>query len=698
MESSSSSQSCSTCEGSGRVPVLINSSSSSVLSISSSSSSALVLIVTGPSDRTVVAGRAYTDLFSVSVVSSDLVEYAWQHSVDGGNVYFNINPNGGVFSGANSPTLGVYAGMTDFSSVWNGAMFRCVVRSAGATLTSNAARLTVVEEGSSSSQTPQGLCENECFAIGEVPDENCVCTCDCPEGQVNTGVAFAPNGETICECLFSSTFMLVVDKSQPSSSDGFYPMASGLNPSCLALEYFDPDAYHLHSNILFASEGECLDSLSDLSDEDSSSSYSSSSSIEDARPIIHSFIEVSVASADSSSSSNGDALSGQSSANGVELITVETTDGQFAAQVDFASRRRVSAPPCNIFSHEEPCPEGYYFSGFAGGCEGENCEKICCMMFSQESDSFICGAAHSGSKPYNAPWDFYLEPESLSLVYGYALTGEELLGLTPSEINQKIGTEFPEGTVCCFPVVRATRKMNVSGPTYCYPPLSLYASRTFDDDLGEFVQTTECRGECEDIFESWCLDSTMEEFDAESQAVEDEIDQEVSMLSYQELVDLVIGGILDEEIQDALQFQSSSSSSTEYPDIVNVAFDAGFESIPADPNSPRTIVLRGGVNLLISRAGGAAADSYFSFDVPPDMNVAFIRSLWGRTYGSASVSMAIGHPWGGTIVGSDLFGSDNDRPFASLLPLAEDQYSIKISHSGDEVEYALLLVLENNDE
>lgn len=66
-----------------------------------------------------------------------------------------------MFSGSNTATLGVYSGMTDQSSIWNGAKFRCAVESNGATVFSSPATLTVVlqlpaEISSSSSSSKTG--------------------------------------------------------------------------------------------------------------------------------------------------------------------------------------------------------------------------------------------------------------------------------------------------------------------------------------------------------------------------------------------------------------------------------------------------------------------------------------------------------------------------------------------------------------
>ena len=94
------------------------------------------------------AGAAEATLFSVTATASPTatLTYQWQQSVNGGATFSNINANGGVFTGVTTDTLGVNAGMTDTSSTWNGAKFRCVVSAPSATTvtaTSTAKTLTV---------------------------------------------------------------------------------------------------------------------------------------------------------------------------------------------------------------------------------------------------------------------------------------------------------------------------------------------------------------------------------------------------------------------------------------------------------------------------------------------------------------------------------------------------------------------------
>ncbi len=109
---------------------------------------ALITIVTQPTaTRSAASGAAIANLGTVvaSVVpSTATINYLWQQSVDGGSTYSNINVNGGVFTGADSATLGVNVGMTDGSSTWNAAKFRCVMTvTGGASVTSGVVTLTI---------------------------------------------------------------------------------------------------------------------------------------------------------------------------------------------------------------------------------------------------------------------------------------------------------------------------------------------------------------------------------------------------------------------------------------------------------------------------------------------------------------------------------------------------------------------------
>jgi len=107
----------------------------------------LITITTQPAATAEAdAGDAIATLASVvaTITGGGTITYQWQQSVDGGSTFANINPAGGVFTGADSATLGVNAGMTDTSSSWNNAQFRCVLTASGADdVTSTALTLTV---------------------------------------------------------------------------------------------------------------------------------------------------------------------------------------------------------------------------------------------------------------------------------------------------------------------------------------------------------------------------------------------------------------------------------------------------------------------------------------------------------------------------------------------------------------------------
>ena len=96
-----------------------------------------------PTNKTISVGEGTASLFSVTAVSPSPISYKWQISNNFGISYYDINPTGGVFYGANSPTLGLNAGMADMSSTWNNARFQCVVVSGGSTLVSGFGVLTV---------------------------------------------------------------------------------------------------------------------------------------------------------------------------------------------------------------------------------------------------------------------------------------------------------------------------------------------------------------------------------------------------------------------------------------------------------------------------------------------------------------------------------------------------------------------------
>lgn len=97
--------------------------------------------------KSAVAGAAIAPLATVTatMIGAGTLTYQWQQSVNGGATWSNINPAGGVFTGAQTNTLGVNSGMTDTSSTWNNAKFRAIVgtSTANTNAISTACTLTV---------------------------------------------------------------------------------------------------------------------------------------------------------------------------------------------------------------------------------------------------------------------------------------------------------------------------------------------------------------------------------------------------------------------------------------------------------------------------------------------------------------------------------------------------------------------------
>ena len=124
------------CEQCSCVSVVVSSSSAS-------EPEASFYISQNPEDFSAAAGAFEAVLFSVSVVAPSSVSYAWQWSLDSGNTWYDINPNGGVFFQADTDAIGIYPGMTDTSSTWNGSRFRAKVTCDGIVILSEVATLTV---------------------------------------------------------------------------------------------------------------------------------------------------------------------------------------------------------------------------------------------------------------------------------------------------------------------------------------------------------------------------------------------------------------------------------------------------------------------------------------------------------------------------------------------------------------------------
>jgi hypothetical protein len=102
-----------------------------------------ITITSQPVNKTVTAGAAVSNMFSVTATSSPTksLQYQWQQSTNGGTSYTNIS--GTAWTGYTTNTLGITAGSTTTGDT--GMELRCVVSASGtgASVTSTAGTLTV---------------------------------------------------------------------------------------------------------------------------------------------------------------------------------------------------------------------------------------------------------------------------------------------------------------------------------------------------------------------------------------------------------------------------------------------------------------------------------------------------------------------------------------------------------------------------
>lgn len=600
----------------------------------SSSSSYGLMILQGPSSRNAVIGLGYPELFSVTAWSPLAISYKWQHSVDGGLNYFDINPDGGVFTGSRTSVLGVNAGMTDFSSVWNGAHFRCVVESGGQTLVSSAASLTVKDQ-----------------------------TC---------------NG--VVEC----------GGSMYSADCGLLPMP-GYN------QYMDCTDCKCVSVALASS------SSSEFQSENSSSSSSSEyyTTFE-----YTGFLEIRVPRRAGSSSSSQQDQSSSSSSDSSELLTFMNKDPQNLLRIQTIDQEEIKTN-CYYLAFDEPCPQGYQFEEFLNDCEEPPCDKICCPESRDGYDAMICGRAYSGSMDYNRPWQFHIDPESLSLKQRREVEYGSLVEAAPSEIERLLAEgSIQEGTTCCFMVKGSIRDMRLVGEDYCFDPLHLSAVRVFDETFGEFVQETSCEGDCTKISGPFCLDGYAEEFSNQLDAEIEQIELQVTNMTEQEGVEYHVAGLEGSEYSERflyhmLQFEdldqgfatfnASSSSSYDEMDTIRLSFDRNNDSVSANPAAPALFQVAGGVNYVFSIVGGGS-DNYFSFSVPA--GYALYELDLSPNSGSGSMAIQAGQSWDGlSTLEEVVFGLGESVSLGSSLPLGQGQYTLRVSTADSEFTYILALTL-----
>lgn len=397
------------------------------------------------------------------------------------------------------------------------------------------------------------------------------------------------------------------------------------------------------------------------------------------------------------------------SSSSSELFSVFVNDPQLYQQIEIQSlNQKQNLPRCYNFSNNDPCPEGYSFTGFVQDCEVGPCDKICCADIDPNTPYVLCGKVYQGVKQYNTPWNFYIDPKSTYVVKD----NESLLKIMPSEINSTIGTSLAEGSECCFYLKGMTKEMTIEGPDHCETPLYLDAVKVFDQNLGEFIQSTSCQGDCKNISGSYCLDAEFQDFSnqisnllAEAEAVVDEMSyEEIETDFFDNLHESLseLEGDLDyvpslEELDQMLiesLYQSSSSSSEYFPPI---SFDYEINPISTNSNQPFEFALEEGSNLFFSKTGGSYSETYYKFIFSADKELSEIKAIvWGSDTGSAQISLK--HSDGSNLAETQFGANINAGLFLSDLPLQEGEYLMNISSTEySEIEYVLIFVIQQKE-
>jgi hypothetical protein len=112
-------------------------------------------------------------------------------------------------------------------------------------------------------------------------------------------------------------------------------------------------------------------------------------------------------------------------------------------------------------------------------------------------DIYLVGKIHIGSKPYNSPWSFYIDPNTIELVYSEFLPNQNF-NIPPSEIQHNIenGT-FQENTEVCYDFLGSyIKEMELKGVIYCGDPLVWTSRKEIDPETNEPIQIGYCEGNC----------------------------------------------------------------------------------------------------------------------------------------------------------------------------------------------------------
>lgn len=617
--------------------------------MNSNSSPPTFKIVGSPEPRIVVAGKACDDLFSVSATSPLPIKYRWQFSFDRGARFFDIDPRGGVFVGCDTGFLGVKAGMTDFSPIWNGALFRCVAESGGQTIFSGSADLTVVAE------MPEAVVS----AMSEFDGSSSSSS----GGDDTCGGAFECGGSLYhadCGLLFEAGQINIMD-------------CDLCECVTLPLEYFE----------------------------------SSSSSAADL--LFNSFLEISFgAQSSSSSSSQGvDFLTVLTRDPQVNLqALVASKQGRrsgecllFAADEQCPDGYYVQGladncvGPCDKFccpistSGEDPmlCGRAYR------GAKSYNSP----WQFYLDPNTVRLAYRYdiSGAVTEKTPSD--LDGELGSDV----AEGTECCFQIRDSLRQMkiVGPEQ-----CYLPLELAAARVFDSGEgefvqqTSCEGECDNIAyNYCLDSDLLSFGSMLDDRAKV--------IEQQVES--ADYLEVEQEFLDDLHLMLSGLDGDLTYVPTL-EEIEDALlAAENASSSSSEY--FPPLAFDYANDPIPTLPASPTVLPLEVGGNFISSLVGGDYPDNFFRFSIDSGRSLVGVYAIiWESLSGSATMSIQQGVQWDGqSLVGEAVFGFDlassllscgsSSSSCESTLPLGPGDYSMRVSSAVvPDVDYVLLMVVE----
>jgi hypothetical protein len=158
------------------------------------------------------------------------------------------------------------------------------------------------------------------------------------------------------------------------------------------------------------------------------------------------------------------------------------------------SPKPFSMSPLNFFEWTPQAPGMMSLSSdkiFFAASDGSAVPNVC-----GKEGHYIVARVFSGSKSYNSPWSFHIDPDSVSVV-AQENPPNANSNLSPSLINSLLASGgLAEGAELCFGSSTA-RKMEVTGLLSCGAGLSFEPSNIQDPTTGLYIQKCQCTGECE---------------------------------------------------------------------------------------------------------------------------------------------------------------------------------------------------------